>query len=160
MRTLALLPALLVPAVAGAQFPFPEQYDAKITPKDRDHWAFRPVRPLAVPAVKDAAWVRTPIDAFILAKLEAQGRTPAPPAKPRAILRRLYLDLTGLPPTLAEQDAFLRDLSAGALDRLIDDLLARPAYGERYARRWLDLARYADSNAYERDALKPSVWRF
>src|SRR5262245_40642178 len=160
MRLLSVLSALLLPALVVAQFPTPEQYDARIKPKDREHWAFRCVRASPIPVVKDVAWVRTPIDAFILATLESTVRAHAPPAEPRAGLRRAYLDLTGLPPTLAEQDAFLRDPSPDALDRLIDDLLARPAYGERYARRWLDLARYADSNAYERDALKPSVWRF
>ena len=113
-----------------------------------------------MPSVKDTAWVRTPIDAFILAKLEAKGWKPAPLAEPRAILRRVYLDVTGLPPTLAEQEAFLRDPSPVALDKLIDDLFARSAYGERFARHWLDLARYADTNAYERDAIKPNVWRY
>ena len=160
MRDLSLLAALLVPAFAFGQFPSPESYDAKIKPKDREHWAFQPVRVPTVPAVKDQSWVRTPIDAFILAKLEEKSWRPAPSAEPQVLLRRLYLDLTGLPPTLAEQDAFLRDTSPQALDRVIDDLLARPAYGERAARRWLDLARYADTNAYERDALKPSVWRY
>jgi len=160
MRVLSSLLLFIVPAVAFAQFPTPEQYDAKIKPKDREHWAFRPVRAQAVPAAKDPSWARTPIDAFILAKLEEKGWKPAAPAEPRAILRRVYLNLTGMPPTLAEQEAFLRDPSPQSLDRVIDDLLARPAYGERYARRWLDLARYADTNAYERDALKPSVWRY
>ncbi|HKB03687.1 MAG TPA: DUF1549 and DUF1553 domain-containing protein [Gemmataceae bacterium] len=160
MRVPSCLAALLLSAPVFAQFPTPEQYDAKIKPKDRAHWAFQPVRAPAVPAVRDAAWLRTPIDAFVLAKLEANGRVPAPSASPRAIVRRLYLDLTGLPPTPAEQDSFLADPSPTALDRVIDDLLARPAYGERFARRWLDLARYADSNGYERDALKPSVWRY
>jgi hypothetical protein len=158
MRVLSFLTLTLLPTVAVAQAP--EQYDAKVKSADREHWAFRPVRRPVVPAVHNAGWVRTPIDAFVLTKLEAKGWTPAPPAGPRAILRRVCLDLTGLPPTLAEQDAFLRDPSATALDRLIDELLARPAYGERYARHWLDLARYADTNAYERDALKPSVWRY
>ena len=158
MRARLLLTAFLVAVPASAQGPSPEQYDARIKPADREHWAFRPVRPVAVPVVKDAAWVRTPIDAFVLAKLEANGWKPAPLAEPGAILRRVYVNLTGLPPTLAEQETFLRD--PVALDRLIDDLLARPAYGERYARHWLDLARYADTNAYERDALKPSVWRY
>src|SRR5262245_25235545 len=160
MRLLSVLSALLLPALVVAQFPTPEQYDARIKPKDREHWAFRCVRASPIPVVKDVAWVRTPIDAFILATLESTVRAHAPPAEPRAGLRRAYLDLTGLPPTLAEQDAFLRDPSPDALDRLIDDVLSRPAYGERYARHWLDLARYADSNAYERDALKPSVWRY
>jgi Protein of unknown function (DUF1553)/Protein of unknown function (DUF1549) len=156
----SLFVVVLIPVYAAAQFPTPEQYDAKIKPKDREHWAFQPVHAKAIPTVKDAAWVRTPIDAFVLAKLEAKGWKPAPHAEPRAILRRLYLDVTGLPPTLAEQAAFLGDPSPVALDRLVDDLLSRPAYGERFARHWLDLARYADTNAYERDALKPSVWRY
>ena len=160
MRVLSLLTLLSFAAGASAQFPSPEQYDAKIKPKDREHRAFQPVRATSVPPVKDPSWVRTPIDAFILAKLEEKGWKPAPPAEPRAILRRLHLNLTGMPPTLAEQDQFPRDSSPQALDRVIDDLLSRPAYGERFARRWLDLARYADSNAYERDALKPSVWRY
>lgn len=160
MRVVSFSWVLIVPAIAVAQHPSPEQYDAKIKPKDREHWAFQPVRVPAIPAANDTAWVRSPIDAFVLAKLEAKGWKPAPLAEPRAIVRRLYLDLTGLPPTISEQDAFLRDPSPDAIDRLVNDLLSRPAYGERFARRWLDLARYADTNAYERDALKPSVWRY
>jgi hypothetical protein len=160
MRAFSFLAAILLPALAAADSPAPAQYDAKIKPKDREHWSFRPVHAPAVPEVKDAAWVRTPIDAFVLAKLESKGWKPAPPAEPRAILRRMYLNLTGLPPTLSEQEAFLRDASPDAIDRLANDLLSRPAYGERFARRWLDLARYADTNAYERDAIKPSVWRY
>src|SRR4051794_1022761 len=105
MSARSLFTAFLLPALAAAQAP--EQYDAKVKPADREHWAFRPVRGPAVPAVHDAGWVRPPIDAFVLAKLEAKGWPPAPPAGPRAILRRVYLDLTGLPPTPVEQDAFL-----------------------------------------------------
>jgi hypothetical protein len=160
MRVLSFLTGLVLSAFAAAQFPTPDQYDAKIKPKDREHWAFKPFRASAVPSLKDSNWVRTPIDAFILAKLQDKGFSPAAPAEPRAILRRVYLNLTGMPPTIAEQEAFLRDPSAIALDRVIEQLLSRAAYGERYARRWLDLARYADTNAYERDALKPSVWRY
>jgi len=157
----SLLFALMVPVFAVGQFPTPEQYDAKIKAKDREHWAFRPVARPAVPTLRDPqSAIRNPIDAFILAKLEEKGWQPARAAEPRAILRRIYLNLSGLPPTLEEQDAFLRDPSPNALDRVIDDLLSRPNYGERYARRWLDLARYADTNAYERDAMKPSVWRY
>ena len=109
--------------------------------------------------MKDSAWVRNPIDAFVLAKLEARGWQPAPAAEPGALLRRIYLDLTGLPPTLAEQDMFRAEHPA-ALDRVIDDLLQRPTHGERWARHWLDLVRYADTNGYERDGNKPSVWRY
>jgi len=157
----SLLFAALLPTLAVGQFPTPEQYDSKIKAKDRDHWAFRPVVRPTLPPFRDQQTVaRNPIDAFIFAKLEEKGWQPAPAAEPRAILRRIYLNLSGLPPTLEEQDAFLRDPSPNALDRVIDDLLSRPSYGERYARRWLDLARYADTNAYERDAMKPSVWRY
>src|SRR5262249_12144185 len=131
-----------------------------IPPTPAEHWAFQPVRRPQVPAVKNKNWPRNAIDHFILAKLEANGWQPAPPAKPRVLLRRMHLDLTGLPPTLSEQDAFLKDPSPVALDKVSDALLARPAYGERWARHWLDVVRYADSNGYERDAEKPFVWRY
>ncbi len=134
--------------------------DASIKPEARRHWSFQPVKAPPIPAVKDAAWVRNPIDAFVLARLEERGWKPSPAAESRAILRRVYLDLIGLPPTIAEQDAFLKDPSSIALDRVIDDLLKRPTYGERWGRHWLDIARYAESNGYERDGLKPSVWRY
>jgi len=134
--------------------------DAKIDDADREHWAFQQVVAPPAPTVRDAAWVRNPIDAFILARLEKRDWLPAPPAEPRAILRRVYLNLIGLPPTLEEQAAFLADPSPEALDRVVEDLLARPTYGERWARHWLDLARYADTNGYERDSVKPHVWRY
>ena len=124
------------------------------------HWAFvPPIRP-AVPAVKNKAWARNPIDHFILAKIEERGWQPSPAAEKRVLLRRVFLDLTGLPPTLAEQDTFLADKSPDAFAKLVDDLLARTSYGERWGRHWLDLARYAESNGYERDAAKPNVWRY
>ena len=137
-------------------------YDALITPEDRGHWAFQAVTSPAVPAVKNTTWSRNPIDRFILAKQEEQGLVPAPAAEPRALARRYYLDLTGVPPTPEECDAFLEDFarSADAIEKLVDNLLARPAYGERWARHWLDLVRYADSNGYERDADKPFAWRY
>jgi len=123
----------------------------------RDHWAFQPRGRITPPTVKNAGWVRNPIDAFVLAKLEARGWQPAAEAEPRQLMRRTYLDLTGLPPTLAEQEAYLKNPD---LDRLTDDLLARPTYGERWARHWLDLVRFAETNGYERDATKPSAWRY
>ena len=124
------------------------------------HWAFvPPVRP-PVPAVKNQSWVRNPIDHFIVAKLEERGWTPSPQAEKRVLLRRVFLDLTGLPPTLAEQDKFLPDNSPDSFVKLVDDLLARTSYGERWGRHWLDLARYAETNGYERDAAKPNVWRY
>ncbi|MBI2946839.1 MAG: DUF1553 domain-containing protein [Verrucomicrobia bacterium] len=129
-------------------------------PSPSEHWAFQAVQRPLIPSVKDGAWCRNPIDRFVLAKLEARGWQPASEASPSALLRRVYLDLTGLPPTLAEQDAFRGKPPEAALDSVIDALLSRPAYGERWARHWLDLARYADSNGYERDAAKPFVWRY
>ncbi|HEU4752375.1 MAG TPA: DUF1549 and DUF1553 domain-containing protein, partial [Armatimonadota bacterium] len=113
-----------------------------------------------VPRVKNGAWVVNPIDAFVLAKLEAKGVRPAPPASREQLIRRLSFDLTGLPPRPEEVDAFLVDRSPGAYERVVDRLLASPAYGERWARFWLDLARYADSNGYEFDEVRPDAWRY
>ncbi len=124
------------------------------------HWAFvPPVRP-AVPSVKNQSWPQNTIDHFVLAKLEERGWTPSPAAGKRILLRRVFLDLTGLPPTLAEQDNFLADKSPDAFAKLVNDLLSRTSYGERWGRHWLDLARYAETNGYERDAAKPNVWRY
>ena len=126
----------------------------------RTHWAFQPLRRPAIPAVKERAWSRSPLDAFILARLEAAGLKHAPRASRRALLRRAWLDLVGLPPPLADQQAFLADPSPNAWSRLVDRLLASPAHGERWGRHWLDVARYADTNGYERDGDKPHAWRY
>ena len=134
--------------------------ESEIDPSARDHWAFQPVRRPAMPEVTNTGWVRTPIDAFVLAKLEARGWSPSPEAEPRAILRRVYLDLIGLPPTPREQEAYLRDPSPEHFKQVVDALLARPGYGERWGRHWLDLVRYAETNGYERDGTKPYVWRY
>lgn len=127
---------------------------------EREHWAFIPVKRPEIPEVRRDDWVQNPIDAFVLAGLEEAGFEPAPPADPRTLLRRASLDLTGLPPTPDQQQAFLADSSTEAWSRVVDDLLSRPAYGERWARHWLDVVRYAESNGYERDGAKPSVWRY
>ena len=132
----------------------------KITAKDRAHWAFQPVKEPPIPVVKNAAWVANPIDAFVLARLEAKGLSPNPPADKRQLVRRLYYDLTGLPPTPAEVEAFAADSSPGAYDALVDRLLDSPHYGEKWGRNWLDLVRYADTNSYERDDPKPNAWRY
>lgn len=113
-----------------------------------DHWAFRPVRRPPVPAVKDRAWVKSPIDAFVLTKLEAKGLKPAPPADRRTLIRRATFDLTGLPPTAEEIEEFERDTSPDAFAKVVDRLLASPRYGERWGRYWLDVARYADTKGY------------
>src|SRR5262249_27760565 len=135
VRAFAVLLPLAVPGPAAAAGP-PDlaQYDELIKPEHRRHWAFQPVRAPAVPAVKNTAWVRNPIDASVLANLEARGWDPAPPAEPHALLRRLYLDLVGLPPTPAELDAFLKDPTPEALDRAADKLLASPQHGEKWGR--------------------------
>ncbi len=123
------------------------------------HWAFLPpVRP-PLPAVKDNRWVRNGIDAFVLDRLEREGLRPAPEADKVTLLRRASLDLTGLPPTPAEVDAFLADASPDAYEKAVDRLLASPRYGERMAARWLDAARYADTNGYQSDGER-IMWRW
>jgi hypothetical protein len=125
-----------------------------------EHWSFQPVRRPAIPRVEDQDWSRNPIDRFVLSKLEERDWRPSASVTPRALFRRTYLDLVGIPPSLEEQKAFLEMPSAENLDRVVDELLCRPGYGERWARHWLDLVRYAESNGYERDAIKPFVWRY
>ncbi|MDP6678121.1 MAG: DUF1549 domain-containing protein [Verrucomicrobiota bacterium] len=123
------------------------------------HWAFSPpVRP-ALPGVVESVWVRNGIDQFILSGLEATGDRPSPEAQRHVLIRRLSLDLSGLPPTPAEVEAFVNDKRANAYELLIDDLLSRPAYGERWARLWLDVARYADSAGYGSDPLRV-IWKY
>jgi mono/diheme cytochrome c family protein len=131
-----------------------------ITPEARNYWAYKPVRRPAVPVVRNSAWVSNPIDTFILSKLEAKGLAPAPPADRVALVRRLYYDLTGLPPTPEQVDAFVADKSDNAYEKLVDRLLASPHYGEKWGRYWLDVVRYAETNGYERDGPKPFVWRY
>src|SRR5262245_22921673 len=123
------------------------------------HWAFVAPRAVAAPPVMNASWVRSPLDAFILSKLEATGLSPRPEADRPVLARRVALDLTGLPPTPEEADAFLRDAAPDAYEKYVDRMLASPHYGERWARRWLDLARYADTNGYEKDRPR-SMWPF
>jgi cytochrome c553 len=128
--------------------------------ESKSHWAFRaPIR-TTVPAVKNELWVRGPIDAFVLAKLEARGLTPAPPASKTALIRRAYFDLIGLPPSPDDVMAFLADASVDAYEKIIDRLLASSAYGERWGRHWLDLARFADSGGFHSDLARPNAWRY
>ena len=125
--------------------------------KWQGHWSFTaPVRP-AVPAVRDAAWVRNPIDNFVLARLEREGIAPSKETERARLLRRVSFDLTGLPPTVAELDAFLADQSKDAYEKAVDRLLASPRYGERMAVDWLDAARYADTHGYQTDPGK-EMW--
>jgi mono/diheme cytochrome c family protein len=131
-----------------------------ITAEERQYWAFQgPKRPL-VPAVTPAAWQRNPIDAFLMSTMIAKGLAPSPKADRRTLIRRAYLDLLGLPPAPEDVDAFERDPAPDAWPKLVDKLLASPQYGERWARHWLDLVRYADSGGFEFDVDRPEGWRY
>ncbi|HEV8059859.1 MAG TPA: DUF1549 and DUF1553 domain-containing protein [Gemmataceae bacterium] len=131
-----------------------------LEPRRLDHWAWKaPVQP-ALPEVKRTEWVRSPVDRFILAKMEAAALQPTAPAGREQLLRRASIDLIGLPPTPAEIDAFVNDKAPDAWERVVDRLQASPHYGERWGRHWLDLARYAESNGYEFDELRPNAWRY
>jgi mono/diheme cytochrome c family protein len=133
---------------------------SSITDADRAWWSFQPIRRPVAPEVKHADRVANPIDAFVLAKLEAKGLGPNPPADKRSLIRRAYFDLIGLPPAPREVEAFIADASPNAYEALLDRLLARPEYGQRWARFWLDVVRYGQTNGYERDGEKPYVWRY
>jgi hypothetical protein len=126
----------------------------------QQHWAYRPVKRPDVPAVQQKVWVRTPIDAFILAPLEAKGIKPSADADRATFIRRATLDAWGVIPTPDEVRAFVNDKSADAYEKLVDRLLASPHYGERQARRWLDLARYADSTGFENDQTRANMYRY
>jgi hypothetical protein len=124
------------------------------------HWAFAPISRTSPPAVKDNAWPRNGIDAFVLARLEKEKLSPSPEADRVTLLRRASLDLIGLPPTPEEVDAFLADARPDAYEQVVDRLLASPHYGERWGRHWLDAARYADSDGFEKDGGRPFAWRY
>lgn len=131
-----------------------------ITAADREHWSFQPIQNPEPPKTKDTKWPANPIDRFVLQKLEEAGLKPNPQASKEVLVRRLYYDLIGLPPSPAEVQAFLDDKDPEAYSKLVDDLLARPQYGEKWGRHWLDLVRYAETNGYERDSDKPQAWRY
>ncbi|MDZ4683891.1 MAG: PSD1 and planctomycete cytochrome C domain-containing protein [Planctomycetaceae bacterium] len=143
---------------AGALAPVDEVI-AESQPTRSDHWSFQPVRPIPPPTVKNGTWPQTGIDAFILSRLEAEGVTPSRDAERTTLLRRVHLDLLGLPPSPELVDEFLADTAPDAYDRLIDRLLASPHFGERWGRDWLDAARYADSNGYTRD-MPRTIWKY
>jgi hypothetical protein len=125
-------------------------------------WSLRPVNRQALPKLSsdDAAWARTPIDVFIIDKLRAKGLTPAPEADRRTLIRRLYFDLIGLPPSPDEADAFVADSDPLAYEKLVDRLLASPQYGERWGRHWLDVVHYGDSHGYDKDKPRPNAWPY
>jgi len=126
----------------------------------RKHWAYQPLSTAAPPEVAANDWAKTPVDRFVLAKLAEQKLTPNPQANRRVLIRRAYLDLLGLPPTLAEVEAFISDSAPDAYDRLVDRLLANPHFGERWARHWLDLARFAESHGFEHDYDRPTAFHY
>jgi hypothetical protein len=131
-----------------------------ISAEDRAYWAYQPPGNPVVPDVPDGGWSRNPIDRFIVQKLRAEGLDPGPEADRRALIRRAAYDLTGLPPTADEVEAFQADRSPTAYESLIDRLLASPRYGERWGRHWLDLARYAESDGHGADRYRPEAWRY
>src|SRR5436190_3058285 len=135
------------PAPAGPQV---RRGKFVVTEADRAWWSFQPVRRPPLPRVLETSRVSNPIDAFLLARLEARGLTFNPPASRRELIRRAYFDLIGLPPAPEDVEAFARDRSPEAWPALVDRLLSQPQYGERWGRHWLDLVRYAESNGYDR----------
>ncbi|MBM3981616.1 MAG: DUF1553 domain-containing protein [Planctomycetes bacterium] len=124
------------------------------------YWAYQPVKNPPAPGVKAKEWVKNPIDAFVLAKLEAKNLKPVAPATKAALIRRATYDLTGLPPTPEEVDAFVNSTDADAYEKLLDKLLASPQYGEKWGRHWLDVVRFGETNGYERDGPKPYAYRY
>ena len=145
----------------GAEWPEEQGAAAEELPKAQStHWAFRPPQRPPLPKVRNQDWVRNPIDAFVLAKLEAEGIEPSEEADRVTLIRRISFDLTGLPPTPEEVAQFLADQRPNAYERLVARLLASPHYGERWARQWLDLAHYADSDGYEKDNIRPHAWQW
>jgi hypothetical protein len=128
--------------------------------EERAYWAFQPISRPDLPTVQNKAWVRNPIDAFILKRIEDQELTPTPEADRITLIRRASMDLLGIPPTPEQIDAFVKDTASDAYERLIDRMLDSPRYGERYARHWLDLVRYADSDGFKSDVLRPDAWRY
>lgn len=132
----------------------------EFTEEEKKFWAFQPLAKPSVPAVKNAAWVKSPVDAFILAKLEEKNLTPAPPADKLTLLRRATYDLTGLPPSEKEISDFLADSSPKAFEKVVERLLASPRYGEKWGRHWLDVARYADSTGNDEDHRYPFAWKY
>jgi hypothetical protein len=152
-----LFSAILCPTLASAEPPAKAQNPAE------EHWSLRPRSRPGIPTFQDSAgraWVRSPIDAFILARLRREGLTPAPEADRRTLIRRLTFDLTGLPPTPEEIAAFVNDRSVTAYEHLVDRLLASPHYGELWGRHWLDVVRFAETEGFEYDRSRPGAWRY
>ncbi len=140
--------------------PFPKAEPTGKRTRDPNHWAFQPTAEPQVPVVKNSDWPQSVLDRFILAKIEEAGLSPAPKADKRTLIRRVTFDLTGLPPTPEEIEKFLADDSTDAFAHIVDRLLDSPQYGERWARHWLDVARYADSNGLDENVCHANAWRY
>ena len=137
-----------------------DQPSSEMTQEDTPFWSFQRLARGQPPSVAERSWCRNPIDAFILARLEAAGLSPNPSAQRQVLARRLWFDLIGMPPQPDEIDAFVATSESQAYEQLVDRLLRNPAFGERWGRMWLDLARYADSNGYEEDELRPHAFPY
>ena len=149
----------------GAQWPETESAESAqtqmvVSDRDRQHWSFLPLQQIIPPAVEDAASVRTPVDRFILSQLTAHKLSPSQEADGRTLIRRIYFDLIGLPPKPEEVEAFVNSSASNSYEKLVENLLTSDHYGERWARHWLDLARYADSDGQEGDADRPNAYHF
>jgi mono/diheme cytochrome c family protein len=140
--------------------PWPDDGNGAPSSNPASHWSFQPPRRPVIPSVRGRGWLHNPIDAFVLARLERDGIAPSPEADRVTLIRRLSLDLLGLPPTLAEVNAFVHDPHSDAYERVVDRMLRSPHFGERWARHWLDLARYADSDGYEKDTPRPYAYYY
>lgn len=145
---------------AGAKIPEDELVKARPATARNNHWAFQPIQGQLPPKISPNGWAKTPIDHFIQERLDKEGLKPNTEAPPLVLLRRVTLDLTGLAPTSEEVRDFLADREPGAYERVVDRFLASPRFGERWGRLWLDLARYADSDGYEKDTGRPFAWRY
>ncbi len=152
-----LLLLLTLPAVHSASAAAPDAADLTTA---RQFWSFRPIQKPAPPLLKNTAWAQTPLDCFILAKLEKHGLSPSPPATKAELIRRVFFDLTGLPPSPEDVRVFVADPAPDAYERLVDRLLASPHFGERWAQHWLDTVRFAETEGFEYDRHLPEAWRF
>ncbi|MCA9017729.1 MAG: DUF1549 domain-containing protein, partial [Planctomycetaceae bacterium] len=139
---------------------WPESANSKNKLPGSDHWSFQPVKAVTPPQVQNTAWSKNGIDAFILRKLEQEKVEPSAEADRSTLIRRVYLDLTGLPPSVEEWERWTHETNPDWYEQLVDSLLASPHYGERWGRHWLDLARYADSDGFEKDSKRPHAWRW
>src|ERR1041385_8125839 len=158
-RLLAGVITFAILALAGENIaPF-----GKYTETERHHWAFQERSHPQAPTFstpQDKAWIKNPVDAFILERLKKEGLTPSAPADRRTLIRRVYFDLTGLPPTPAEVNEFIGDRSRDAYEKVVDRLLASPHYGERWGQHWLDVVRFAETDGFEYDTHRPDAWRY